>query len=71
MRIRLAKKGAPSKQTRQLISDFNDWLDNASEADKSRYGKDYSTIEEIRDQAFYERDKRGWAREDCWSKEIL
>lgn len=47
MRIRLAKKGAPSKETRKLISEFNDWLDNASEEQKLKYGKDYSNVDEI------------------------
>ena len=28
------------------------------------------TIEEIREQAFYEGDKRGWEKENCWSEEI-
>lgn len=49
MKVRLAKRGAPSKDGRMLIADFNDWLDNASDSDKIKYGKDYSSIEEIRD----------------------
>lgn len=49
MKVRLAKRGAPSKDGRMLIAEFNDWLDTASDSDKIRYGKDYSTIEEIRD----------------------
>ena len=28
------------------------------------------TIEELREKAFLECDKRGWNREDCWSEEI-
>lgn len=28
------------------------------------------TIEEIREKAFYEGDKRGWEKENCWSEEI-
>lgn len=49
MRIRLAKKGAPSKEARKLIADFNDYLDNAPDSEKAIYGRDYSSIEEIRD----------------------
>ena len=29
-----------------------------------------NTIEEIREKAFAEGDKRGWNREDCWSEQI-
>ena len=29
-----------------------------------------NTIEEIREKAFVEGDKRGWNREDCWSEQI-
>lgn len=49
MKVRLAKRGAPSKDGRMLIAEFNDWLDTANDSDKIKYGKDYSTIEEIRD----------------------
>ena len=49
MKVRLAKKGAPSKDVRSLISKFNDWLDEASEADRLKYGRDYTSVEEIRD----------------------
>lgn len=49
MRVRLARKGAPSKEARSLIANFNDFLDTASAEDKIKYGHDYSSIEEIRD----------------------
>jgi hypothetical protein len=29
-----------------------------------------NTIEEIREQAFSEGDKRGWERENCYSKKV-
>jgi len=28
------------------------------------------TIEEIKENAFAETDRRGWKREDCWSERI-
>lgn len=28
------------------------------------------TIEEVREKAFSEGDKRGWERENCWSKKL-
>ena len=28
------------------------------------------TIEEVRKKAFYEEERRGWKREDCWSEEV-
>ena len=31
---------------------------------------DGETIEEIREKAFSEGDRRGWDRQDCWSEEI-
>lgn len=48
MKARLAKKGAPSKEIRRLISDFNDWIDTASAEDKIRYARDYHSVEELR-----------------------
>lgn len=49
MKARLAKKGAPSKEVRMLLANFNDWIDNASAEDKIRFGIDYSSVEDIRD----------------------
>lgn len=31
---------------------------------------DGETIEEIKEKAFYESNRRCWAKEDCWSEQI-